>query len=261
MLVDVHCHLDAYRDAAAVCRQSQEAGVGLIVAAGTGEASNARLLALRARYPEQVQVALGLHPERPDLDAAEVEAVLAQLHRHRAQVVAVGEIGLPHYALREGRLSPAQARAREALLHTLVRTAAALALPVVLHAPHETAATALAIVAHYRPPGALFHWHKAPPEVTAAICEAGYFVSVTPEVCYRARDRELVQAVPLSQLLLESDGPWPYGGEFGGQPGTPALVARVAEEVARLKGVSFEEVCRHTTANACRLFQLPSAGA
>jgi TatD DNase family protein len=86
------------------------------------------------------------------------------------------------------------------------------------------------------------------------LCQAGYFLSVTPEVCYRERDRQLVQAVPLENLLLESDGPWAYSGEFTGQLTTSALVARVAEEVAQLKGVPLADVQQVTTANAFRLF-------
>ena len=58
----------------------------------------------------------------------------------------------------------------------------------------------------------------------------------------------------LANLLLESDGPWPYNGEFTGHLTTPALVARTAVEVARLKGVSVAEVQEATTANARRLF-------
>jgi TatD DNase family protein len=131
----------------------------------------------------------------------------------------------------------------------------------VLHAPHATAAVALDIVKRYQPPGALFHWHKSALETTLAICQAGYYISVTPEICYRDRDRQLVQLVPLTNLLLESDGPWPYSGEFAGQATTPACVARVAAEVAQIKGISVAEVHQATTENAHRLFgrELPSA--
>jgi TatD DNase family protein len=259
MLIDVHCHLDApaYTDLGAVCAQTRQAGVGMIVAAGTGLESNQRILAMQQRYPEHIWAALGLHPERPDISWEELEAVIAQVQAHRVRVVALGEIGLPHYALLEQRMTPEQAREREAFLHALVQAAVRLDLPVVIHAPHATAAVALGIVQRYQPPGALFHWHKSPPEVTAAICQAGYCVSVTPEVCYRERDRHLVQIVPLDNLLLESDGPWPYAGEFAGRLTAPALVARVAEEVARLKQVALAEIQEVTTANAQRLFGRP----
>ena len=65
--------------------------------------------------------------------------------------------------------------------------------------------------------------------------------------------------MPLENLLLESNGPWAYGGEFAGQLTTSALVARVAAEVAHLKGVTLTDVQQVTTANAYRLFgqQLP----
>lgn len=261
--IDTHCHLDApaYDDLAAVCRQSEQAGVQVTVAAGTGLASNRRILTLQQQQPAHVWAALGLHPERPEASWEEVEAVLAQLRAHRNRVVALGEVGLPHYALLDGSMTAGQARRHEAFLHALVKGAVALELPIVLHAPHAVADKALAVVRRYEPSGVVFHWHKGSPDTTAAICEAGYFVSVTPEVCYRERDRQLVRAVPLRNLLLESDGPWPYSGEFAGQLTTPAVVARLAAEVARLKGVALEEVQDVVWGNAQRLFgQGPAHG-
>lgn len=260
--IDTHCHLDspAYADLAAVCHQSEEAGVAVIVAAGTGLASNRSILALQRQQPAHVWAALGLHPERPDASWEEVEGVLDQLRVHRDRVVALGEVGLPHYALLDGFMTAEQARRHEAFLHALVKGAGALGLPVVLHAPHAAADKALAIVRRYEPTGVVFHWHKGSPETTTAICEAGYFVSVTPEVYYRERDRDLVRTVPLRNLLLESDGPWPYGGEFAGQPTTPALVARLAAEVARLKGVALDEMREAVWQNAQRLFGCGESG-
>lgn len=253
--IDTHCHLDApaYADLATVCHQSGQAGVEAIVAVGTGLAANRSILALQRQQPAHVWAALGLHPERPHASWDEVEAVLDQLRAHRQRVVALGEVGLPHYALLDGSMTAEQARRHEAFLHALVKGAVALGLPVVLHAPHAAADRALAIVRRYEPSGVVFHWHKGSPDTTAAICEAGYFVSVTPEVCCRERDRELVRATPLRNLLLETDGPWPYGGEFAGQPTTPAMIARLAAEVARLKDVPLDEVREVVWENAQRL--------
>lgn len=254
--IDTHCHLDdlAYTDLAAVCTSSARAGVEVTVAVGTGEASNRRILGLQLQQPAHVWAALGFHPERSYASWEEVETVLQQLGLHRNRVVALGEVGLPHYALREGTMTVQQARRHEAFLDTLVKGAVSMDLPVVLHAPHAAADTALAIVRRHDPPGVVFHWHKGSRDTTAAICDAGYFVSVTPEVCYRRRDRDLVQGTPLRNLLLESDGPWPYGGEFAGQATMPTVVARLAAEVAFLKGVSLEEVRDVVWDNARRLF-------
>lgn len=262
-LIDVHCHLDAaaYPDPDVVCQQSDAAGVTAVVAAGMGVASNTQILGLQAQFPAQIWAALGLHPERLDASWAEMEQVVEQIRVHRDRVVAMGEIGLPHYTRLDARMSEEQAQQQEALLRALVQAAANMALPVVLHAPHATADVALEIVKQAEPPGAVFHWHKGSPETTAAICEAGYCISVTPEICYRDRDRQLVQAVPLENLVLESDGPWAYDGEFAGQRTTPAVVARVAQEVAHLKGVPLAEVQAVTSATTCRVFGRRPPGA
>jgi len=103
---------------------------------------------------------------------------------------------------------------------------------------------------------AVFHWHKAPPDVTSEIVEAGYLVSVTPEVVYRERDRELVEQVPLGSLLVETDAPWRFGGEFEGLSSGPWLAARVAEEVAKLKRLPVDDVMFQLSTNTSRLFDL-----
>ena len=112
---------------------------------GTGLASNHNILALQQQQPAHVWAALGLHPERPDASWEEVEAVLAQIRAQRDRVVALGEVGLPHYALLDRSMTAEQARQHEALLHALVKGAVALSLPVVLHAPHAAADKALVI--------------------------------------------------------------------------------------------------------------------
>jgi TatD DNase family protein len=77
---------------------------------------------------------------------------------------------------------------------------------------------------------------------------------VTPEVVYRARDRDLVEAVPLESLLVESDGPWPYEGEFAGTPSGPWFVSRVAEEIAKIKRLPVDEVTYQISANTSQVF-------
>jgi TatD DNase family protein len=79
---------------------------------------------------------------------------------------------------------------------------------------------------------------------------------VTPEVVYRERDRELVAEVPLGSLLVESDAPWAYRGEFEGLPSGPWLASRVAEEVAKIKHVPVDDVMFELSTNTSRLFHL-----
>jgi TatD DNase family protein len=93
--------------------------------------------------------------------------------------------------------------------------------------------------------------------VTQAIVDAGYYISVTPETCYRDRDQALVAAVPLPNLVIETDGPWPYNGEFEGHPTEPTFLGRIVEAIALIKGVPAGHVADIVTTNTGRLFHLP----
>jgi TatD DNase family protein len=239
MLVDTHCHLEAAALApvAGTLGRALRAGVERVVAVGSDPASNAAVLDLAARHPE-VWPALGFHPERLDLTDGALEEVEGQALAARSRLAALGEVGLPWYAL-AARPDRADLLARgRRRLGRLLALARRLGLPVSLHAPHGVAADALALVDRAGAGPVVFHWHKADPEVTRAIVSRGHLVGVTPAVLYRERDRALVRAVPLGSIVLESDGPWLY--EAGAEPGSegvtgePALVARVAREVAQL---------------------------
>jgi TatD DNase family protein len=206
-----------------------------------------------ARARPAVRPALGFHPERLDLTDRDLEAVLAQVETHRGELIALGEVGLPWYAL-EGRADAGAlaARGRERLAR-LLALAARLELPVSLHAPHGAAAEALELLDRAGGRPAVFHWHKAEPAMTRRIVEAGHFVGITPEVAYRDRDRALVRAVPLSQLVAESDGPWAYQDRRG----EPAMVAEVAAAIGGLRGLTADEGAAALADNARRAFALP----
>ncbi|MEK7868514.1 MAG: TatD family hydrolase, partial [Candidatus Omnitrophota bacterium] len=78
-------------------------------------------------------------------------------------------------------------------------------------------------------------------------------------ITYKNADklREIVKLVPMDRLLLETDAPFLAPQDFRGKRNEPMHVRYVAEEVARIKGLSFEEVAKITTDNAIRLFRLP----
>jgi TatD DNase family protein len=258
VLIDSHCHLHdpAFTDLHETLRLAHAHDVWGVVAVGTDPRANERTLAAAAQAPKAVWACLGFHPDRTELTDADLEVVEAQVAEHHARLTGLGEVGLPWYSLEQTADAAALMARGRARLDRLLRLAARWDLPVSLHAPHGAAAGALEALRRHGVERAVFHWHKAPPEVTRAIVDAGYFVSVTPEVVYRERDRDLVLGVPLSSLLVESDGPWAYRGEFVGLPSGPWFSSRVAEEVAKLKRIPVEEAMYQLSSNACRLFHL-----
>jgi TatD DNase family protein len=256
-LIDTHIHLTSprYTDLAGFVARAQQAGIAGVVAAAVDEASSRQILAMQQAFPMFVYGGLGVHPERA-ISAEEEARVMDLIRRERPRLVAIAEVGLPWYTIREQADRDRLIAAGEPRLQRFLRLARALDLAVVLHAPHDTAAHALALLTNEGIDRAVFHWHKASPEVTHAIVEHGYYISVTPEACYRERDRELVAAVPLTNLVIETDGPWPYGGEFEGQLTEPAFLGRLVEEIATIKGVATNDVEDRVTYNARALFRL-----
>ena len=259
--IDSHCHLHdaAFDDLRGAIARATEHNVWSTVAVGCDLDSNARTLELAGLHGKCVRPAIGFHPDWLQLTDEDLEQVEAQVVANHARLVALGEIGLPWYCLAGAEDATRVLTRGRKRLARLLDLATRFDLPVILHAPHGAAVSALEALRRHGIERAVFHWHKAPAEVTRDIVDAGYMISVTPEIVYRDRDREMVEAVPIESLLVESDGPWPYQGEFGGLPSGPWVVARVVEEVAKIKRVPVDEAMAQICANTCELFELPWA--
>lgn len=255
-MIDSHVHLDAdqYADPSGAIKRAREAGVTAMVAPGTGGASNRRVLHLARRFPRVAYAACGYHPERFDLTDADVDDALKMIRDERSSLCAVGEVGMPWYGDR-AREPQTVARAKD-ILARFARASVEVDLPMIIHAPHESAREALEILKEAGVRRAVFHWHKSDEPTTHAILEAGYCVSLTPEVAYRERDQRLAKIVPLGRLLLETDGPWPYEGPFQGRATEPSMILDTVDALARVLNIRRELVGAVTSTNARMLFRI-----
>ncbi|HVN29406.1 MAG TPA: TatD family hydrolase, partial [Candidatus Binataceae bacterium] len=224
------------------------------VAPGVAPPSNRRVLELAARYPDFVFAAIGFHPERLELTDDDLEATIATARANRDRICAIGEVGLPWYG-EQARRDDVVARGRRVLAR-FADLANELDLALILHCPHQSACDALQIIKAAKVTRAVFHWHKSDEATTRAIIDAGYFISLTPEVVYRERDRELAKIVPLARLMVETDGPWPYGGPFEGKATEPGFIIDAIAAIAPIKGASVETVKDALAANARELFEI-----
>jgi len=255
-MIDSHVHLDAdqYPDPSSAIKRAQDAGVSAMVVPGVGRESNRRVVELGRQYPGVVFPAVGFHPEQFENSEHDALEVLETIARERDSICAVGEVGLPWYG---DRARDAVVRdAAKLRLARFAELAAAMDLALILHAPHQSAAEALAIIGEAGVTRAVFHWHKSDEQTTRAIIKAGYFISLTPEVAYRERDQDLARMIPSDRMIVETDGPWPYGGQFAGRLTEPAMIKDVVVAFAHLRCTTFEEIAAATTANAHALFRL-----
>lgn len=254
-LCDAHIHLDQYptHELERLLGKWQRHGVKRLMCVSSDLRSCEKLVEWKRSYPDLIHIAFGFHPEQPLPTRRQLTQLFSFIYENDDLSDAIGEVGLPHYRLGNS-IAASDWSSYEKLFTRFARLAAELQLPLIIHAVHDKAERALDIVQSVGVRHAHFHWLKAPESVVRRIVQAGYYISVTPEVCYRERDRALVESVPLRQLLVETDGPWPYRGEFKGRRTSPLMLKRVTEEIAIIKNRPIDEVRRLLQNNYHRLF-------
>ncbi|MDQ0337950.1 TatD DNase family protein [Caldalkalibacillus uzonensis] len=256
--IDAHLHLDQYllrygkEKLHDMINHWQLAGVRSVVAVSTDLASAYRTLELKHSYPDFVFAAVGYHPEQPLPTEKELCELFSLVRQERRWVAAFGEVGLPHYTL--NKMGHPLLEGYTELLRLFLQHSQMFDLPVLLHAVHDKVQPVFELLQEENVSKAHFHWLKAPQEMIQKIVKAGYYVSVTPEVCYRKRDQRLVELVPKKNLVVETDGPWPFAGPFEGQETTPLLLQPVVEKVADIKRLTPRELACQLAVNVNNLF-------
>lgn len=248
-MIDAHIHLDQYNEIDRKIEQWQTAGVTGVVAVSTDLNSSYDTLSLKQKYPDFIWAAIGFHPEQPLPPNQDVAEWHDLLHQERGLISAVGEVGLPHYTPHTSNME----RYIE-LLENMMITAKKEDLPIILHAVHSGASAAYELLVKNKIKKAHFHWLKAPSSVVQQIATSGYYVSVTPEVCYRKRDETLVNQIPLDKLLIETDGPWSFSGPFEQIETTPLLLQEAARKVSSLKKLGLKDTIEQLTMNTVSLY-------
>jgi len=255
MFVDTHAHLsftDFAGDLPATVARATAAGVTRVVSVATDLADARRVLTIAGQYPG-VFAAVGLHPNHiPDSWRAELQE-LASLAVH-PKVVAIGETGLDYFRSRD------HAAAQKEMFQAHIDLARQRRLPVIIHcraADADTLAMVRKNVPDWRPWGVM-HCFAGNTQTALECVELGLLISFTGILTFKNADalREVAVAVPLENILLETDSPYLAPIPQRGQRNEPAFIPHIADALAQLKGVPVEEVARVTTANAERLFGL-----
>jgi len=253
-MIDTHCHLTDERLGSQledVLSRARAADVTRFITIGTSIADDEAAVALCRGRPD-LRCAIGVHPNYSH------EAEVSELPRLRelqrdASVVALGEMGLDyfhHYAPRPKQFQ---------IFEPQLQLATELNRPVVIHC-REATDDCLAVMRKFPAVRAVFHCFTGTPAEARKILDAGYLLGFTGAVTFKKNDalREAVRLTPADRMLVETDAPYltpePHRSQ---RTNEPAMVVHVAATVARVKGVTVEEVDRLTTANAQRFFGFP----
>lgn len=251
LLVDSHCHLD-FPDflgrEGELIDAMQANGVGWALVAGVTLERFPGVMALVERFPV-LYAAVGVHPDTQQGQEPDQQTLL-HLAKH-PKVVAIGETGLDYYRL-EGDLEWQRERFR-----THIRAARICRKPLIIHT-REAAEDTLRILREEGAGdvGGVFHCFTETPAVAAAALDLGFHISISGIVTFKnaLQIKEVASLVPLDRMLVETDAPYLAPVPHRGKLNHPALVRHVAEEVAKLRGISMEELAHATTTNFFRLF-------
>ena len=251
MIFDTHAHYDDGQfdeDREELLRSMADKGVGTIVNVSASLKSCRRVVNMVQDYPF-MYAAVGVHPDEVgELDEESFVQVREQAKREK--VVAIGEIGLDYYWDHESHDIQKKWFIRQ------LELAGELGLPVLIHS-REAAADTMEIMKEYaRGLTGVIHCYSYSEEMAEEYVKMGFYIGVGGVVTFKnARKlKRTVERIPLASIVLETDCPYLAPEPFRGKRNQSAYIRFVAGEVAKIKGITCEEVIARTEENGKRLY-------
>jgi TatD DNase family protein len=253
LFVDSHCHLDRLK-------QSPESLVETLNFARTRGVEHFLCVCVSVNDYDSmletvkdfndVSVSCGVHPLHQD-EACSYDELLEKASRH--EVVAIGETGLDYFYSPESK----DVQLQSFIDH--IKVANETKKPLIIHTRDAREDTINLLKAHKAPhTKGVLHCFTESLEMAEAAMELDFYISISGIVTFNSAQelREVVKAIPLERLLIETDSPWLAPVPHRGKQNQPGYVVEVAEFIAELKGITVAELARITTENFYTLFSL-----
>ena len=254
MIFETHAHYDDDRfneDRDELLRRLPEEGVGVVINSGASVESTRDTIRLAKEYAH-VYAAVGVHPSEIEELTEEFYAWMKDQTADE-KTVAIGEIGLDYYWDKE----PDVQKHQRYWFGRQIELARETKLPIIVHSRDAVADTMQVMKEHHAEeiPGVI-HCYSYSKEMALEFIKMGYYIGVGGVVTFKnaKKLKETVEAIPLERILLETDCPYMAPEPYRGKRNSSLYLPYVIEEIARIKGISPEEVERVTEANARKLF-------
>jgi TatD DNase family protein len=252
MLFDTHVHLNAEQyedDLQEVINRALEKGVQNMVVVGFDEPTIKKAIQIAETY-DFIYASVGWHP----VDAVDMTdkhlAWIEELAQH-PKVVALGEMGLDYHWDK----SPKEVQ--KDVFRRQIRLARKVNLPIIIHNRDATEDVVTILKEeHVEEVGGIMHCFTGSIEVAKQCMDMNMYISFGGPVTFKnaKKPKEVATELPLDKLLIETDCPYLTPHPFRGKRNEPGYVSYVAEQIAELKGITYEELADITTANAKKLF-------
>lgn len=277
-------HFNAYKeDSDEVIRRAFDNGV-LMITVGTQKDTSKNGVFIAEKYDTGLWASIGLHPNHlysTVIDEAEGPAFMSRseefdygyykvLAQSSIKVVAIGECGLDYYRIPESLdLNEIKAK-QQKVFREQIHLATELGLPLIVHVrdAHEDVINILHDEIHQGniKKRGVIHCYSGTWKDAKRYFDLGFLISFTGTAMFGAKLgqpdilKEVIEKSPLEMIMVETDSPYLTPPPYRGKRNEPAHVRFVAEHIAKIKGLDFEEVARQTTENATALFNLEVKG-
>ena len=253
MIFDTHAHYDDEQfdaDREELLDSMAEQGVGTIVNVSASYPSCEQVTEMVQKYPF-MYAAVGVHPDHVGELNEETFVRMKKLFAND-KVIAVGEIGLDYYWDNESH------DLQKAWFIRQLELARELDLPVLIHSREAAADTMDIMKEHAEGISGVIHCYSYSKEMAREYVKMGFYIGVGGVVTFKnARKlKETVVEIPLTSIVLETDCPYLAPEPNRGKRNNSAYIRYVAEEIAKIKGITYEEVVAQTEENARKMYRL-----
>lgn len=252
-IIDAHIHLDQYNKID-IDQMAKDKNLKKVISVSMDLFSSQKNLSLSEKY-SFVEAAYGFHPEQPLPTGTTIAETLTWIQKNTHTMVAIGEVGLPHYVRKENPLAYPLEPYIE-LLEQFIILAKSHSKPIILHSVYEEAPIVLDILEKHSYMNAHFHWFKGDSATIERLITNGCFISITPDLLYESEIQAIVEKYPLDKMMVETDGPWPFEGPFHKMQTMPSLIHFTIKEIARIKQRTVEETYRQLYNNTKGFYSL-----
>ncbi|WP_181351129.1 TatD family hydrolase [Thalassobacillus sp. CUG 92003] len=252
MLFDTHVHLNADQfdeDREETIQRAEEAGVTYMTVVGFDRKTIPLAIEI-AETHEHIYAAVGWHPvDAVDMTDEELDWI-EELSAH-PKVVAIGEMGLDYHWDK----SPADVQ--KTVFKKQIRLAKKVNMPIIIHNRDATEDIVEVLKEENAEEiGGIMHCYNGPVEIAEECVKMNFMISLGGPVTFKnaKQPKDVAAAIDLDHLLVETDCPFLAPHPNRGKRNEPAYVTLVAEKVAEIKGLSYEEVSEKTMSNALDFF-------
>lgn len=252
-IVDSHCHIDDEKfdkDRNFIISNFENDNIDFIVDPACDVKSSKKIIEIIEKF-DKVYGAVGIHPHEVDEVSDDDLEEIYKLSFNK-KIVAIGEIGLDYYYDNSPR------EKQKEIFTKQLEIAKKRKLPVIIHT-RDAMADTYDILSEFN--GEVFgvmHCYTGSIEMAKKFIDLGYYISISGAVTFKnaVNIREMVENIPLDNLLIETDSPYLTPEPNRGKINEPKYIIFIAQKVAEIKKIELNDLIYNTNSNVRNLFSI-----